>query len=86
MQTASAIMMTKVVTATPETSVAEIAGLLLEHKISAVSVIDASKASSALSAKGICLAGHPRTAREAGGCGFSEKTRGVWRRSRLPGI
>ena len=40
MQTAAAIMTTKVVTATPETSVAEIASLLLEHKISAVPVID----------------------------------------------
>ena len=40
MQTASMIMTTKVVTVTPETSVAEIASLLLEHKISAVPVID----------------------------------------------
>ena len=40
MQTASVIMTTKVVTVTPETSVAEIASLLLEHKISAVPVID----------------------------------------------
>ncbi|MGA8756100.1 MAG: CBS domain-containing protein [Stellaceae bacterium] len=40
MKTASTIMTTKVVTVTPETSVAEIASLLLEHKISAVPVID----------------------------------------------
>jgi CBS domain-containing protein len=40
MQTASTIMTTKVVTVTPETSVAEIARLLLEPKISAVPVID----------------------------------------------
>jgi CBS domain-containing protein len=40
MQTASVIMTTEVVTATPETTVAEIAGLLLEHKISAVPVVD----------------------------------------------
>jgi CBS domain-containing protein len=39
-QTASTIMTTKVVTVTPETSVAETARLLLEHKISAVPVID----------------------------------------------
>ncbi len=40
MQTASSIMTTEVVTATQEMSVAEIARLLLEHKISAVPVID----------------------------------------------
>jgi len=40
MQTAAGIMIKEVVTVTPETSVAEIAGLLLEHKISAVPVID----------------------------------------------
>ena len=40
MQTAATIMTTKVVTVTPETSVAEIARLLLEQKISAVPVID----------------------------------------------
>jgi CBS domain-containing protein len=40
MLTAAAIMTNKVLTVTPETSVAEIAGLLLEHKISAVPVID----------------------------------------------
>ena len=40
MQTAAVIMTKKVVTVTPETSVAEIANLLLEHKISAVPVID----------------------------------------------
>jgi CBS domain-containing protein len=40
MKTASTIMTTKVVTVTPETSVAEIVSLLLEHKISAVPVID----------------------------------------------
>jgi CBS domain-containing protein len=40
MQTASTIMTTKVVAVTPETSVAEIADLLLDHKISAVPIID----------------------------------------------
>jgi CBS domain-containing protein len=40
MQTASTIMTTKVVTVSPETSVAEIARLLLEHQISAVPVVD----------------------------------------------
>jgi CBS domain-containing protein len=40
MQTASVIMTTEVIAVTPETSVAEIAKMLLEHKISAVPVID----------------------------------------------
>ena len=40
MKIAAAIMARKVVTATPDTSVVEIAGLLLAHKVSAVPVVD----------------------------------------------
>jgi CBS domain-containing protein len=43
MQTASDIMITKVVTVRPEASVSEMAALLLEHKISAMPVIDAER-------------------------------------------
>ena len=64
MQTAAAIMTTKVVTATPETSVAEIAGLLLEHKISAVPVIDGEQGVVGIVSEGDLLgrppAGSPR--------------------------
>ena len=86
MQTAAVIMTKKVVTVTSETSVAEIANLLLEHKISAVPVIDDEQHILGIISEGDLLGRHPPAAHAAGGCGSSAKTRRAWRRSRLPGI
>ena len=54
------IMTTQVVSVKPETSVIEIAQKLMDHKISAVPVLDGSGASSASSARAIsCIASRP---------------------------
>jgi CBS-domain-containing membrane protein len=83
---AAAVMTRDVVTVGHNTSVSEIAGLLLERKISAVPVIDNEHRVIGIVSEGDLLGRPTSGSPRAGGCGCSTRMRHAWRRSRPPAI
>ena len=77
---AAEIMTKEVVTARPDTSIGEIADLLLNHKITAVPVIDDDRHVVGIVSQGDLLA------RARGGCGSLATIQSAWRRLRPPAV
>jgi CBS-domain-containing membrane protein len=84
---AADIMTRKVVTARPDTSVSQVARLLLDNKISALPVIDDQDRVVGIVSEGDLLGAPPaRSLRGVGGCVSLMTKQSAWRRSRPPGI
>ena len=83
---AAEIMTKRVITVRPDTSVGEIADLLLDHKVSAVPVIDNGRHVLGIVSEGDLLGHPPSGSPRRGGYGSLTTIQSAWRRSRQPAI
>jgi CBS-domain-containing membrane protein len=81
---AAEIMTKEVVTARPNTTVGEIADLLLDHKINAVPVIDDDRHVVGIVREGGLLGHPPSGSHKRAGCGSSARVQSASKRSRPP--
>jgi len=79
-------MTEEVITVRPDTSVGDIVALLLEHKISAVPVIDDDGHVVGIVREGDLLGQPPPAARARCGCGSSTKVQSASKGSQQPAI
>ena len=83
---AAEIMTKEVVTVRSDTSIAEIADLLLNHKVTAVPVIDDDRHVVGIVSEGDLLGHPPSGSPRRGGYGSLTTIQSAWRRSRQPAI
>jgi len=83
---AAEVMTREIVTVRPDTSVGEIAGLLLNHKISAVPVIDDDRHVVGIVSEGDLPGQAPSGSPARGGCSSSTKVQSASKRSQQPVI
>ena len=83
---AAEIMTKRVITVRPDTSVGEIADLLLDHKVSAVPVIDNDRQVVGIVSEGDLPGQAPSGSPARGGCSSSTKVQSASKRSQQPVI